>query len=67
MKRLFLAFGILAIATAFTNRVLAGLKDAKNKAECEKAGGDLDRERQQMRGQGKVKLHIALFLLSRHD
>ena len=39
MKRLLLAFGILAVATAFTNPVFAGLKDAKNKAECEKAGG----------------------------
>jgi hypothetical protein len=39
MKRLLMAFGILAVATAFTNPVFAGLKDAKNKAECEKAGG----------------------------
>ena len=39
MKRLLLTFAILAIATAFTAPVFAGLKDAKNKAECEKAGG----------------------------
>jgi hypothetical protein len=39
MKRLFLTFAILAVATAFTAPVFAGLKDAKNKAECEKAGG----------------------------
>jgi hypothetical protein len=39
MKRLFLTFAILAVATAFTAPGFAGLKDAKNKAECEKAGG----------------------------
>ena len=39
MKRLLLTFAFLAIATAFTAPVFAGLKDAKNKAECEKAGG----------------------------
>jgi hypothetical protein len=39
MKRLLLTFAILAVATAFTAPVFAGLKDAKNKAECEKAGG----------------------------
>ena len=39
MKRLFLTFAILAVATAFTGTGFAGLKDAKNKAECEKAGG----------------------------
>jgi hypothetical protein len=39
MKRLLLTFAILAVGTAFTAPVLAGLKDAKNKAECEKAGG----------------------------
>jgi hypothetical protein len=39
MKRLLMTFGVLAIATAFTAPVFAGLKDAKNKAECEKAGG----------------------------
>ena len=38
MKRLLLAFAILTVATAFTNPV-AGLKDAKNKTDCEKAGG----------------------------
>ena len=36
MKRFLLAFAMLAVATAFTSPVLAGLKDA---AECEKAGG----------------------------
>jgi len=39
MKRLFLTFTILAVATAFTAPAFAGLKDAKNKSECEKAGG----------------------------
>jgi len=39
MKQLLLAFAILAVATAFANPVFAGLKDAKNKTECEKAGG----------------------------
>ena len=39
MKRLLLTFAILAIATAFTAPAFAGLKDARNKAECEKAGG----------------------------
>jgi hypothetical protein len=39
MKRLLLTFAILVIATAFAAPVFAGLKDAKNKAECEKAGG----------------------------
>ena len=39
MKRLFLTCAILAVATAFTVPGFAGLKDAKNKAECEKAGG----------------------------
>jgi hypothetical protein len=39
MKRLILAFITLAAATAFTSPVFAGLKDAKNKAECELAGG----------------------------
>jgi hypothetical protein len=40
MKRLLLTIATLAIATAFfTAPVFAGLKDAKNKAECEKAGG----------------------------
>jgi uncharacterized membrane protein len=39
MKPLLLTFAILAIATTFTAAAYAGLKDAKNKAECEKAGG----------------------------
>jgi hypothetical protein len=39
MKRLILAFIILAAATAFTSPAFAGIKDAKNKAECEQAGG----------------------------
>jgi len=39
MKRLLLAFITLAAATALTAPAFAGLKDAKNKAECEKAGG----------------------------
>ena len=39
MKGLLLAFITLAAATALTMPAFAGLKDAKNKAECEKAGG----------------------------
>jgi hypothetical protein len=39
MKRLLLTFAILAVATASPASVFAGLKDARNKAECEKAGG----------------------------
>ena len=39
MKRLLLTLVILAVATVFTAPVFAGLKDAKTKAECEKAGG----------------------------
>jgi len=39
MKRFLLTFAILAFAAAFTLPVFAGLKDAKNKTECEKAGG----------------------------
>ena len=39
MKRLLLAFITLAAAIALTAPAFAGLKDAKNKAECEKAGG----------------------------
>lgn len=39
MKRLLLAFITLAAAAALTVPAFAGLKDAKNKAECEKAGG----------------------------
>src|SRR5262245_56209286 len=39
MRRVLWTFTILAVATAFTGPVFAGLKDAKNKSECEKAGG----------------------------
>jgi hypothetical protein len=39
MKRLLLAFVTLAVATAFTAPAFAGIADAKNKEECEKAGG----------------------------
>jgi hypothetical protein len=39
MKRLLLAFIALAIATAFTAPAFAAITDAKNKDECEKAGG----------------------------
>jgi len=39
MKRLFLVFVTLAFATAFTAPAFADILDAKNKAECEKAGG----------------------------
>lgn len=39
MKRLLLAFVTLAVATAFTAPAFAAITDAKNKTECEKAGG----------------------------
>jgi hypothetical protein len=39
MKKLLLAFVTLAVATAFTAPAFAGILDAKNKADCEKAGG----------------------------
>ena len=39
MKKLLLGFIALAIATAFTAPAFAGILDAKNKQECEKAGG----------------------------
>jgi hypothetical protein len=39
MKRLLLALMTLAIATAFTAPAFAAVTDAKNKTECEKAGG----------------------------
>jgi hypothetical protein len=39
MKRFLLIFAIFAFATAVTAPVFAGLKDAKNKTECKKAGG----------------------------
>ena len=38
MKRLLLALIALTIATAFTAPALAGIRDAKNKVDCEKAG-----------------------------
>jgi hypothetical protein len=39
MKRLLLALIALTVATALTGPAYAGIRDAKNKAECEKAGG----------------------------
>ena len=39
MKRLLLALIGLTVATAFTGPAFAGIWDAKNKADCEKAGG----------------------------
>jgi len=39
MKRLLLVLIALTVATAFTAPAFAGIHDAKNKAECEKAGG----------------------------
>jgi hypothetical protein len=39
MKRLLLALVALTVATAFTAPAFAGILDAKNKADCEKAGG----------------------------
>jgi len=41
MKRLLLALIAFTVATAFTAPAFAGIRDAKNKAECEKAGGVL--------------------------
>jgi len=49
MKRLLLAVIALTVATAFTAPAFAGIRDAKNKADCEKAGA-VGRERPQMRG-----------------
>ena len=39
MKRLLLALIALSVAIAFTAPAFAGIRDAKNKADCEKAGG----------------------------
>jgi hypothetical protein len=39
MKRILLAIMSLALAAAFTAPAFAAITDAKNKAECEKAGG----------------------------
>lgn len=39
MKRLLLVFIGLTVATAFAAPAFAGIHDAKNKADCEKAGG----------------------------
>jgi hypothetical protein len=39
MKRVLLAFMALTLAGAFTVPAYAGILDAKNKADCEKAGG----------------------------
>jgi hypothetical protein len=39
MKRLLLLFIGLTLATAFAAPAFAGIRDARNKAECEKAGG----------------------------
>jgi hypothetical protein len=39
MKKLLLTFVTLAVATAFTAPAFATVLNAKNKAECEKAGG----------------------------
>jgi hypothetical protein len=39
MKKLLMAFVTLAVATAFSAPSFAGILDAKNKADCEKAGG----------------------------
>jgi len=39
MNRLLLALIGLIVATAFTAPAFAGIRDAKNKADCEKAGG----------------------------
>jgi len=42
MKRLLLAFVTLAFATAFTAPAFAAVLTAKDKADCEKAGGVWD-------------------------
>ena len=39
MKRLLFLFIGLTVASAFSVPAFAGIRDAKNKAECEKAGG----------------------------
>ncbi|MGA8690978.1 MAG: hypothetical protein WB662_13995 [Methyloceanibacter sp.] len=39
MKRLLFAFVTLAVATAFTAPAFASVLNAKDKAECVKAGG----------------------------
>jgi hypothetical protein len=39
MKKLILAFITLVAATTFTAPAFAGMKDAKNKTECEQAAG----------------------------
>ena len=39
MQRLLLLFISLTVATALTAPAFAGILDAKNKADCEKAGG----------------------------
>ena len=39
MKRLLLVFIGLTVATAFAAPAFAGIHDAKNKTDCEKAGG----------------------------
>ena len=38
MKRLLLALIALTVAIAFTAPAFAGIRDTKNKADCEKAG-----------------------------
>ena len=39
MKRLLSAFMMLTVVTAFSAPAFAGILDAKDKADCEKAGG----------------------------
>ena len=39
MKRFLLALIALTVTTAFTAPAFAGILDAKNKADCEQAGG----------------------------
>ena len=34
-----ISVGVLTVATIFTAPAFAGIRDAKNKADCEKAGG----------------------------
>ena len=56
MKRLLLAVIALTVATAFTAPAFAGIRDAKNKADCE-GGRRVGREGQQMRGQETVTVN----------
>ena len=55
MKKLLFALVTLAVATAFTAPAFASVLNAKDKAECQKAGGVWVEFNPQMRGQETVK------------